>query len=101
MFIGEGDYNINVLKEIKITDSYLGLDQDVKKCQNVEQLQNCTTRHFIESLLGACKCLPFNLRISTKVMSYFINALIMFWSIGSTLLFKRYGVCQQDEGKQI
>ena len=28
--IGEGNYNLNVLKEIDVTDSYLGLDQEVR-----------------------------------------------------------------------
>ena len=65
--IGEGEYNLNVLKEIKATDSYLGLDQDVRKCQNDEPLFNCTTRKFIEDILTECTCLPSNLRISNKV----------------------------------
>ena len=65
--IGEGEYNLNVLKEIKATDSYLGLDKDVRKCQNDEPLFNCTTRKFIEDILTECNCLPSNLRISKKV----------------------------------
>ena len=65
--IGEGEYNLNVLKEIKATDSYLGLDKDVRKCQNDEPLFNCTTRKFIEDILTECTCLPSNLRISNKV----------------------------------
>ena len=65
--IGEGEYNLNILKEIKATDSYLGLDKDVRKCQNDEPLFNCTTRKFIEDILTECTCLPSNLRISNKV----------------------------------
>ena len=65
--IGEGEYNLNVLKEIKATDSFLGLDQDVRKCQNDEPLFNCTTRKFIKDILTECSCLPSNLRISNKV----------------------------------
>ena len=68
MLIGEGEYNLNVLKEIEVTDSYLGLDQDVKECQNEEPFQNCTTRHYIDTIFGNCGCLPVNI-MSGKVRS--------------------------------
>ena len=57
---GEGQYNINELKEIKVTESYLGLKQDVKGCQNYESIQNCSTRTYIDTLLKECGCLPFS-----------------------------------------
>ena len=41
--IGEGEYNLNALKEIRVTDSYLGLDQDDTQCQDKEPFDNCTT----------------------------------------------------------
>ena len=69
ILIGEAEYNLNALKEIEATDFYLGLDQDVKKCQNNEPLHNCTTRKYLEAVLAKCKCLPSNLRISQKVCS--------------------------------
>ena len=34
--VGEGKYNLNAVKEIKVTDSYLGLDMKDKGCQNEE-----------------------------------------------------------------
>ena len=55
------------MKEIEATDSYLGLDQDVKKCQNIEPLHNCTTRKYLEAVLAQCKCLPSNLWLSNMV----------------------------------
>ena len=68
--IGEGEYNINVLKEIKGTDSFLSLGEDARECQTVEPLYNCTTRKYKETILGECGCLPFNIRISSKVHLY-------------------------------
>ena len=65
--VGEGEYNLNVLKQIKVTNSYLGLNQETKRCQTKESLDNCRTRHYIKSLLGSCSCLPFNIRLSNKV----------------------------------
>jgi len=67
LFNGEGDYSLNSLKEIKVTESYLGLDQDVRECQHKEPLNNCTTRHNIEFILHKCGCLPLSIRVENKV----------------------------------
>ena len=68
--IGEGEYNLNVLKEIEAKDSYLGLDQDVRKCQNNEPLLNCTTRKYLEDVMEKCKCQASHLRISFEVLQF-------------------------------
>ena len=65
--IGEGEYNLNVLKEIEATDSYLALDPDVRKCQSNEPLSNCTTRKYLNTIVSKCKCLPSSLWLSNKV----------------------------------
>ena len=65
--IGEGEYNLNILKEIKVTESFLGLDKDTRKCQNEEPILNCTSRHYTESILKKCGCIPANMRLSNKV----------------------------------
>ena len=49
------------------TESYLGLDQNVRECQNVEPTENCTTRRYLDTILRECGCLPFNIRTSDKV----------------------------------
>ena len=67
MLIGEGQYNLDDLKEINVTESYLGMDQDVKACQNKEPFYNCTTRKYINEILMKCGCLPLNIRHSNKV----------------------------------
>ena len=64
---GEGEYNLNNLKQIRVTDSYLGLGQDVRGCQTKESLNTCRTKHYMKSLLRQCKCLPFNIRLAYKV----------------------------------
>ena len=58
---------MNVLKEIKVSDAFLGLDQDVRGCQNEEPLINCTTRHHLKTMLETCGCLPFNMELFQKV----------------------------------
>ena len=67
-FIGEGQYNLNVLKEIVVTDDFLGLAQDDRKCQNEEPLTNCTTRQYLDTLLGECGCFPVNIGLLQKVI---------------------------------
>ena len=65
--IGEGEYKLNDLKEIRVTDSYLGLDQDVRGCQDEEPLNNCTTKQYLNTLKGNCECLPITVRLFHKV----------------------------------
>ena len=62
--IGEGEYNLNSLKEINVTNSYLGLDKDIRGCQHDEPYVNCTTRENIDTILEECGCLPLNMRLS-------------------------------------
>ena len=66
-FVAQGEYILNGLKEIEVTDSFLGLDQEDKQCQNEESHDNCRTRHHIDTLLNECGCLPFDIRLSKKV----------------------------------
>ena len=79
MLIGEGEYNLNALKEVKATDSYIGLGKEVTECQNDEPFFNCSTRQTIDAFLKECGCLPFAIQLSTKVKDlstnqcYFIN----------------------------
>ena len=69
--VGEGEYNLDSLKKIDVTDHYLGLDENVKMCQHNEALHNCTTRKYTESLQRQCGCLPFNIRLSDNVSDKF------------------------------
>ena len=62
---------MEVLKEILVTDSYLGLKQDIKNCQNEEPLLNCTTKKHIDAYLNSCGCIPMNIRLNEKVYCSF------------------------------
>ena len=59
---GEGQYNLNEVKEMKITDSYLTLEQNVRHCQNKTEYEECTTKKYHDALREQCQCLPFNIR---------------------------------------
>ena len=59
---GEGEYNLNILKEIKITNSFTDLDKEVKMCQNYKSndtYDSCTTRYFMNQMRLKCGCLPY------------------------------------------
>ena len=71
---------MNILKEIEATESFLGLDQRTKKCQNVEPYDDCTTRQLLNKIKEKCGCLPLSIGMPDKVkmivsiyILYFIN----------------------------
>ena len=59
--IGEGEYNLNALREIRVTKSFLEMEEMDRGCQIVETIQDCSTRHHINSLTEECICLPLSL----------------------------------------
>ena len=63
---GEGEYNLNNLKEITVTDSFLGLDESIRGCQDKKAF-NCSTQKHIDTFLDECGCLPLNMKLSDKV----------------------------------
>ena len=75
ILIGEGKYNINHLKEIKVTEDYLGLDQNVRKCQHNKPLQDCTTKHYFDTIMGKCGCIPLSVKLSNKLREVEIPAI--------------------------
>ena len=60
--IGEGEYNLDILKEIEVTSSFYELDNEVKKCQSYKgngTYDFCTSRYFMEQMRLNCGCLPY------------------------------------------
>ena len=93
---GEGDYNLNVVKEVKVTDSFLGLDSDVKGCNMEETFENCTTKIYIETVKEKCGCLPFNIYLSDKVQTWSTRKYYVLWLFqGSSLLLQTAKMCKE------
>lgn len=66
---GEGEYNLNSLKEIAVTDPFLELDTEVIKCQSYNNngtYDDCMTRYFLREMKMKCGCLPLAVSIATK-----------------------------------
>ena len=60
------EYNLNVIKEITVTDSFLSMDKDIRGCQR-ESYDDCTSRKYTNTLLSKCQCLPFQLKLTEEV----------------------------------
>ena len=65
--LGEGEYNLNVLKESEVTESFVGLSKEDRKCQDEESYAKCTTRHYIENFRKKCGCLPLSISLNDSV----------------------------------
>ena len=74
-------YNLNNIKEIKVTEDFLGLSKTIRRCEKYESYDDCKTKNYIDALMKSCKCLPFAIREADKVI-LFEN---QFWSFVSSL----------------
>ena len=57
------------MKETVVTESFMGLDRDIRKCQNFETYNDCKTQLYIDNMRQECGCLPLSLKLSDKVNS--------------------------------
>ena len=59
---GEGEYNLDILKRIEVTDSFLGLDEEVIMCEKGNNtFDNCTTSFYRKQMRRDCGCLPYSI----------------------------------------
>ena len=79
VLVGEGEYNLNVLTDIKVTESYLNLDQNIRNCQNEESFDNCTTKRYLDNVQEQCGCLPIGLSNNVSIR-------LDKWNAKSTIL---------------
>ena len=78
--IGEGEYNLNALKQILVSDSFLDLEKRVRKCQNDMAFDECNTKNHNDYFLKECGCLPFNIWISKEVRNLSNNNLCITYT---------------------
>ena len=83
---GEGIYNFDVVKELRITNDLLKLPLNIRACQNEEAIiGNCPTRILKDKMLNVCGCLPFRIRVGNQVNTCYKTAFISFKDIMQTL----------------
>ena len=91
---GEGFYDLNGIIQEEVTESFLGLDQAVKECQNEEHYDECTTRQYIENMKDECGCLPLSIALSDQVnfsSSFFPNDTYLLTSPSQSPKSKKNG----------
>ena len=59
-------YRLYVVKEVSVTESFLTLREETRKCQKKITFDECTTQRYIETLKSKCRCLPFHLGLYEK-----------------------------------
>ena len=59
---GEGNYAITDIKEVKVTEEFLGLDTATRGCHRNSELEHCETKTYIEKAKRHCHCIPSHLR---------------------------------------
>ena len=69
----EYTYNLHVLKEIRVTDSFLTLPEDVRNCQDQETFEECSPNRYVNHIVNKCKCLPFHLLLENEVRKKALN----------------------------
>ena len=55
---GEGHYALTAIKDIKVTEEFVGLGQEITRCQTKELRADCVTRRHGEEMLQTCSCVP-------------------------------------------
>ena len=59
IFLGEGNYGVRDVKQVKVTESYLGLGPN---CQTGQNKADCIIWRHLERILATCHCAPFSLK---------------------------------------
>ena len=59
---GEGHYALTLIKDIKVTEEFLGLGQEITRCQTREFRADCVSRRYQEQVLASCHCAPLYIR---------------------------------------
>ena len=65
------NFALTAVKEIDVTDDYMGMSEDVTKCQDRIRLEDCETKEYFEYVLKKCNCIPFKLGHNFKVYCLF------------------------------
>ena len=77
--LGGATLAISDVKVMKVSEDYLGLNENVRKCQKREPFENCTTRQYLSKVESQCNCVPYALRdFSTSTMVGIIYVYIIF-----------------------
>ena len=60
------EFEIKLFKEIQVTESFLGINENVRGCQEREMYDDCINHSYYE-YKNSCGCLPLSLKINKNV----------------------------------
>ena len=63
---GSGIYSMEVVKEIRTTQSFNTLDVEQKQCQSEETFEHCLSTNLLMEIKENCNCVPYELASFTK-----------------------------------
>ena len=52
---------MSAVKEINATNEFILLDEEVRKCQDSENVQECETKKYLDNAMNTCNCTPYHL----------------------------------------
>ena len=61
------EFEIKMFKEIQVTDSFLGINEDVRGCQEKEIYDDCIRHSHVDKIRNSCSCVPLSLQNNTNV----------------------------------
>ena len=64
---------MTAVKDIKVTEDFLGLSDNVKKCQSEETFKECSTRQYLHAVESQCNCIPYALKYFSTVQNQVYN----------------------------
>ena len=79
---GEGHYTLSSIKDIEVTEEFVGLGPLVTNCQTEEDRVDCLARRFREKVISSCRCSPYTL---TSYFGHKVRETIIKISILKTL----------------
>ena len=53
---GQGHYALSAVKDITVTEEFLGLGQEITNCQTKEYRSDCINRKYLEKVTSSCSC---------------------------------------------
>ena len=58
---GGGHYRLTAVREIRVTEDFMGLDLKTINCQQEATIHDCQQAKYLAGLTKKCQCLPYNL----------------------------------------
>ena len=96
---GAGKHDLTDIKEIQVTESFLGLDEGTKRCQTGQSHTDCLTELYRETLRATCGCAPANSLsfYPPKVIAFHLGMLIKKKVFIMLLMLLQTPVCSPED----